>query len=96
MAAAQFQNGQWCNSIWKPGRTKDGSMEEQQIRCKRCNEPIGVIIQIGGLQNLVVGNLVVYTLTGACAACGEPFYDSAGARKLAELVARVKQLRELT
>lgn len=63
----------------------------KHVYCSQCARPVGVIIQIQDREWLQVGDLIVRTVHGICAACGSEFHWSVSDRMLAELIRKIRR-----
>jgi hypothetical protein len=68
-------------------------MPDEQVTCK-CGLPIGIYVLREGKIWLRVGTLEVYAAHGVCAVCGEQFHWASSDKRLDDLIARVKKMRE--
>lgn len=60
------------------------------LNCSRCGIKIGRFLMVEGEEMIQIGGLVVSEIHGNCAQCGHEFHYSLNARRLEQLIRRVK------
>ncbi len=64
------------------------------VTCKKCGAMIGHLEDVSGQQWLKVNGVIVRSMHGVCALCGDEFHWSLSDRMLSELVNRVMEMRK--
>jgi hypothetical protein len=68
-------------------------MNENEVVCSRCKNPVGYIYSVGSEDLLMIGGVLIREVHGICVHCGTEFHFSLAERKLQrllELVTRQK------
>ena len=66
--------------------------DPETITCPHCNNPLGDIVRVGGIELLKTGGTLARYLNGACAKCGQEVHFSVSDRKLTEILLKLRKV----
>lgn len=68
--------------------------DPNQLTCARCGVEIGRLIEVEGEELVQVGGLVVRSISGSCARCGNGYYYSLSEKLLERLIKKAKNTND--